>query len=355
MVPTESAPILTTTAPSEDVVAKVEEAAPDAVVAVMPKPEKEMVTRNVQQLALKLLDSNMTNTELSWQQDGQQYSARVMRQPALDSTGIEQVIAEVMTSKNGKRMKTRLSLKRLAFSHFTQLVNHWDRNIMLHDDVIDGRFHSNTEFAFSTTKDVAAAVLRQGDHGRIARSRSTVSIGVATRTCSRAATRPRPIRVNLPQGHARCRERRRGRRPPRVHRRHAHHLQRGWQLRLAQRERRRPAATRRTEPARALSRSATRAPSSTCAAPSSGMFTVFTPNDIEIEDDLVYAKDPRQTVLSRDFLALISGRDICIAAPRSHRTWRPAPCTARSSRAAGSTSNSRTAAAGTPRSSSTAA
>ena len=81
------------------------------------------------QLAQKLLDTNMTNSELTWQQDGQQYSARVMRQPAADSTGLEQVIAEIMTNKNGKRMKTRLSLKRLAFSHFTQLVNLWDPKI----------------------------------------------------------------------------------------------------------------------------------------------------------------------------------------------------------------------------------
>ena len=103
----------------------------------------------MQQLAQKLLDTNMNNTELTWQQDGQQYSARVMRQPAADSTGLEQVIAEVMTNKDGKRMKTRLSLKRLAFSHFTQLVNHWDPNIRLHDDVIDGRFHSNTEIGLA--------------------------------------------------------------------------------------------------------------------------------------------------------------------------------------------------------------
>ena len=45
-----------------------------------------------------------------------------------------------------------------------------------------------------------------------------------------------------------------------------------------------------------------------------GIFTVYSPSDIEIEDDLVYLKDPRQTVISRDFLALISGRDIKIAA-----------------------------------------
>ena len=47
-----------------------------------------------------------------------------------------------------------------------------------------------------------------------------------------------------------------------------------------------------------------------------GIFTVYSPSDIEIEDDLVYLKDPRQTVISRDFLALISGRDIKVSPAR---------------------------------------
>jgi hypothetical protein len=44
-----------------------------------------------------------------------------------------------------------------------------------------------------------------------------------------------------------------------------------------------------------------------------GIFTVYSPTDIEIEGDIVYSKDPRDTVMSRDFLALISGRDIRVA------------------------------------------
>ena len=39
------------------------------------------------------------------------------------------------------------------------------------------------------------------------------------------------------------------------------------------------------------------------------------PADIEIEGDLMYSQDPRETLLSGDFLALISGRDIKIAGP----------------------------------------
>jgi hypothetical protein len=45
----------------------------------------------------------------------------------------------------------------------------------------------------------------------------------------------------------------------------------------------------------------------------SGIFTVYTPSDIEIEGDITYLKDPRDTLMSRDFLALISGRDIRVA------------------------------------------
>src|SRR5688572_10872285 len=149
-VPASEGPVVTTSGESSASVAAFTQA---TALPAEPVPQKEqvMLTKNVQQLAQKLLDSNLANTELTWQQDGQRYSARVVRQPAADSTGLEQVIAEIMTDKDGKRMKTRLSLKRLAFSHFTQLVNHWDPNIRLHDDVIDGRFHSNTEIGLAFT------------------------------------------------------------------------------------------------------------------------------------------------------------------------------------------------------------
>ena len=67
-----------------------------------------------------------------------------------------------------------------------------------------------------------------------------------------------------------------------------------------------------------------------------GIFTVYSPSDIEIEDDLVYLKDPRQTVISRDFLALISGRDIRIAAGSGDGPWRSERARARCSRAGAS-------------------
>ena len=286
---------------------------PQGAADVMPQPEQVMLTRNVQQLAQKLLDTNTTATTISWQQDGQQYSARVMRQPAADSTGLEQVIAEIMTSKDGKRMKTRLSLKRLAFSHFTQLVNNWDPNIMLHDDVIDGRFHSNSEISLSAMDGVkprffgkvtTAAQKVTFNSFNTRRNKDVFQGGFETKTDRVTLPRDMPDVVNggAARYHAPC-----------VRRGHAHHLQRRRQLRLAPRQwrgRRCSASEPSEQPQYLIGEKGAKL---YVRGTVRGIFTVYSPSDIEIEDDLVYLKDPRQTVISRDFLALISGRDIKIA------------------------------------------
>ena len=159
----EAGTVIATTSESSDTVPPVAEPVPAAPIE---KPEQVMLTKSVAKLAQQMLDTNLTNQELSWSEEGRQYSARLRRQPAADSTGLEQVVAEIMTENDGKRMKTRLSLKRLAFSHFTQLVNNWDPSIALHDDIIDGRFHSNTEIGIAFRARHRAAILRQGDDRR---------------------------------------------------------------------------------------------------------------------------------------------------------------------------------------------
>ncbi|MEO8062190.1 MAG: hypothetical protein ABI821_05530 [Pseudomonadota bacterium] len=305
-------PVLATMGDASTQVAEVPEAVTKP--AAMPQPEQVMLTRNVQQLAQKLLDTNMTNTELTWQQDGKQYSAHVMRQPASDSTGLEQVVAEIMTDKDGKRMKTRLSLKRLSFSHFTQLVNRWDQNIQLHDDVIDGRFHSNTEIGISTNNGIeprffgkvttaAANMTYDGTYMR-RRNRDVFQGGMETRTEKVALPRDMPDVVN---GGTET-DRRIFEEDTRV----IFNPDGSYAWQAANGE----GAMERVEPSRR--------PSYLIGAKGSklyvrgtvaGNFTVYSPTDIEIEGNLVYLRDPRETLISHDFLALISGRDIRIAGP----------------------------------------
>jgi hypothetical protein len=309
-IPANEGPVVTTSGDSSASVAAFTQATP---LPAEPVPQKEqvMLTRNVQQLAQKLLDANLANTELTWQQDGKQYSARVMRQPAADSTGLEQVIAEVMTDKDGKRMKTRLSLKRLAFSHFTQLVNHWDPNIRLHDDVIDGRFHSNTEIGLAFTggieprffgKVTTAAASMTIDEFPKRRNKDVFQGGVETRT--ERVTLPREMPDVLSDGHET--ERRIFAADTRI----IFNPDGSYVWRLANGE----GALERAEPSqRPQYLIGDKGAKLYVRGTVAGIFTVYSPTDIEIEDDLVYHQDPRDTVISRDFLALISGRDIRVA------------------------------------------
>jgi hypothetical protein len=311
--PAESGTVLTTTGDASEVVAMVAEPSPSAAMADIPQPEKVMLTRSVQVMAQALLDSDETSTEINWQQNGQQYSARVMRQPAPDSTGIEQVVAEIMTSKAGKRMKTRLSLKRLAFSHFTQLVNHWDRNIQLHDDVIDGRFHSNTEFAFTATDGVKPRFF-----GKVTTAASSVNFNGFSKRRNhevfQGGFETRTERVNLPRDMPDLTSggddtnRRVFTQDTRI----IFNADGSYVWRQANGE-----GPLQHEPSDKLPRYliGEKGAKLYVRGTVAGLFTIYTPDDIEIEDDLVYAKDPRQSVLSQDFLALIAGRDVCIAGP----------------------------------------
>jgi hypothetical protein len=311
--PAEVGTVITTTGASGDEVAMVAEPVPAAVIADVSQPEKEMLTKNVQQLAQKLLDTELTDSEITWEQDGQQYQARVMRQLATDSTGIEQVVAEIMTHKDGKRMKTRLSLKRLAFSHFTQLVNSWDRDVQLHDDVIDGRFHSNSEINFLAGRDVAprffgkvttaaARMSFQGFNQR--RNRDVFQGGYETRTERVSLPHDMPEIVNGGEQ----RDRRLFADDTRI----IFNADGSYAWRRANGE---GELYREDASARPRYLVGEKGAKLFVRGTVSGIFTVYSPGDIEIEDDLVYGKDPRQSISSRDFLALIAGRDISISGP----------------------------------------
>ena len=301
--------LLTTTAESPEQV-HIAEDAPE--VASVPEPEQVMLRKNVEQLALKMLETNSTQTELSWQQEGRQYTARVRRKPAPDSTGLEQVIAEIMTEDEGKRMRTHMSLKRLAFSHFTQLVNHWDPNIRLHDDVIDGRFHSNSEIGLAFSRGVeprffgkvttSAARLTDDPVGTRKRTKEVFQGGTETRT--ERVTLPRDMPDVVNGGDASDRH------VFTVDTRIIFNPDGSFVWRAASGEGTLQRADSSQRPRYLIGeKGATLYVSGVV----SGIFTVYTPTDVEIENDLVYANDPRDVLISRDFLALIAGRDIKVA------------------------------------------
>jgi hypothetical protein len=111
---------------------------------VMPPAEKSALEQHLARMAEELADQPATR--VAWEQDGTRYSAVLIEERANDGMALERVVAEVSATGAGKRLSTRVILKRLAFSQFTQMVDRWDPMVQLHDDVIVGRFHSNSRF-----------------------------------------------------------------------------------------------------------------------------------------------------------------------------------------------------------------
>jgi hypothetical protein len=127
--------------------------APVAIAAVegpmstvtMPSSERAALSRRLEQLAAEALKSS--RAEVTWEQDGRQYSALLIRERANEGTALERITAQVSASDHGRKLTTLVNLNRLAFSQFTQMVDHWDPNVAIHDDEIVGRFHSNSRFS----------------------------------------------------------------------------------------------------------------------------------------------------------------------------------------------------------------
>lgn len=138
-----------------------DEAVPEtlAVVATMAPAQERVLTGRLEREARALLESSAPQRELTFRQRDREYTAKLKREPSPDGTGIERVIVEVTTEHDGERVQTRLSLRRLAFSHFAQLVNYWDPMVQLHDDEIGGRFHSNNAINVSYDRKVAPRLL----------------------------------------------------------------------------------------------------------------------------------------------------------------------------------------------------
>jgi hypothetical protein len=125
----------------------------------IPAAQRSVLSRWVMQAVTKVDDSNLRQGRLSLQHEGRRYVASFERRPAADSMDVERMIVEITTEENGRRLRTQLELKRLAFSHFAQLVDWWDPDVQFHDDQIVGRFHSNSQINVGYDRAVAPRFL----------------------------------------------------------------------------------------------------------------------------------------------------------------------------------------------------
>ncbi len=92
---------------------------------------------------------------LRWQHDGRQYQAAVRHLPAGSATAMERAVVEISTEYDGRQVHSSIQLQRLPFSHYAQFIDSWDPDVTLSEDIVTGRFHSNTAINISTERGAA--------------------------------------------------------------------------------------------------------------------------------------------------------------------------------------------------------
>lgn len=287
----------------------------DAVTTVAPS-EYTAVADRVLQEARGLLASGGAQSRLTFEHQARAYTAVLTRRPAENGTDVERVTVEIATGENGERVRTRLQMKRLAFSHFTQLVDRWDPWVQLHDDEIAGRFHSNTEIVLTYSRRIAPRLLgpvstaqgvRFNDVSGRRRHGEIFMGGLQTRT-----PRVKLPAIALPVATERA--------------------MRGAEVHVVRADARIAFRSDGSYEWRELAsgaRGQRRLPAGTAVyivganravlhvrGTVDGSVTVYSPARIVIEGTLRYAADPRADGGSDDFLGLVSDRNIEIAAPR---------------------------------------
>ncbi len=120
----------------------------EPVAGAVSESARRSLLRHVDDLGRRL-ETGKSDVSLSWSHRGQEFEARVIRFESGDSTHVDHLVVAVRTRDHGQALSTKLQLKRMAFSSFAQFVDYWNPLVQIHDDRIDGRFHSNSKIYVS--------------------------------------------------------------------------------------------------------------------------------------------------------------------------------------------------------------
>ncbi|MDZ7361924.1 MAG: hypothetical protein ONB46_14540 [candidate division KSB1 bacterium] len=116
----------------------------------MPSLQRQAILKKIRTLTTKPLAAAL-DSSFVWEKNGQRFQFEVRHLPAASATGFDELLIAVTTVDDDDTLSTQLRMRRLAFSQFAQFVDNWDPLVALHDDEFDGRFHSNTEMVISAS------------------------------------------------------------------------------------------------------------------------------------------------------------------------------------------------------------
>jgi hypothetical protein len=281
---------------------------------IMPEVDESAFGKRLAHLAEEFVKT--PRAQAAWEQDGKHYTATLILERAKDGVEFDRVIAEISAEHHGKQLMTRVNLKRLAFSHFTQFIDRWDPMVQLHDDEIVGRLHINSQFNLLYDPRVAPKFL--GKVTTAAGSFHAQSIGRRREgDVFRGGIETRAGRIVLPDDVQPFAWEERGSNT------RIHELTNDTDIRFfpdgsyTWRDHNTDAAQYRNEPSgQSVYFIGKLGATLYVKGVVSGMVLIYSPRRIVVEGSLTYAHDPRHVHDSRDYLGLVSEKFIEIAPAR---------------------------------------
>lgn len=280
---------------------------------VMSEVQATGVLKRIERLAAELAET--PRAHVTWQQDGRRYHAELVLEPARNSLEPERAIAEIRAEDQGRQLRTRISLKRLPFSHFAKVIDRWDRMVQLHDDEIVGRVHINSRFNVLQDSQAAPRLL-----GKVTTAAGGVNMERRGRgrdsDIFREGIQTRAGRIRFPKQQRSFEE---GKQDADAR---VHELAGDTRIRFlgaggySWRDHESGAWQHGSWPA-GQSVYFMAAPGATVRLQGivSGRVLVYSPELIVVEGDITYARDPRSDPDSDDFLGLVCDGDIEVAPP----------------------------------------
>lgn len=139
--------------------------------AEMSRKQETMLKRKFRDWTENYYRISDTPDGLTWKYRGQEYNAEFLYQAPDDDMGIERVTVVVSTEENGRKLSTEMRMKRLSFASYAQFVNRWDDEVQIHDDELNGRFHSNTQINLTYSRKIKPQF-----HGQVTTSARRINI-----------------------------------------------------------------------------------------------------------------------------------------------------------------------------------
>ncbi len=115
------------------------------VTVEMASEQQQMLKQHLDELLEKLTPATTESNQVRWRQGNQRYDASIKHVRAQNNTELDYALVEIRTQVDGVIMSATMTMKRLAFSHYAQIIDRWDPDVSISRDEIDGRFHANSK------------------------------------------------------------------------------------------------------------------------------------------------------------------------------------------------------------------